>query len=223
MSSSSRALEVAETGLPVPFSRVDQDGFVLIDDVLQGFLSLEPDADGLAAVWWLSLSGAVVELNPLTGEVRDTLLLPGDIAGSVCDACDIVDDPEICGCLDEAECDDDNPCTDDFCERGVCLNEDNDDPCDDGDPCTTDDTCERGFCVGEPLDDCEPSDNDNDNSSDNDNGNENSSDDDGSSGGSGGGLLSLCGLGSAAAIFWTFAGLMATGLIRRRRSCPIAA
>jgi len=128
VSASTGALEVAATGQPVPFSFVDANGFVLIDDVLQGTLSLQPDAEGQDAVWWLSLSGFVVELNPLTGEVRETLLLPGVIAGSVCDACEIVDDPEICGCLDEAECDDENPCTDDFCERGVCVNEDNDDP-----------------------------------------------------------------------------------------------
>jgi len=211
--STSRQLEVVETGLVVPFGRVDDDGFVLINDVLQGFLSLGTDAEGREAVWWLGLSGGVVELNQLTGEVQSTMFLPSDLTGAVCDACDVVDDPDICGCLDEAECGDGNPCTDDFCERGVCLNEDNTDACNDGDPCTTDDTCARGFCVGDPLDDCDPSDggNSNDNSSD---GNDGGTDGGGSVVRPG---LGLCGAGSAAGLNLTLLGLIAAGQARRRR------
>jgi len=53
-------------------------------------------------------------------------------------------------------CDDDNPCTDDYCDGiGGCLAEFNAEPCDDSDPCTVGDTCKQGQCSGFSVDcDC---------------------------------------------------------------------
>ena len=47
-------------------------------------------------------------------------------------------------------CDDQNPCTDDLCDPGLGCLADNDDlnPCNDGDPCSSDDHCEAGACLG---------------------------------------------------------------------------
>ncbi len=55
-------------------------------------------------------------------------------------------------CTSDAECDDGNPCTDDACDRGACVHDNNTDPCDDGDSCSMDDTCAAGSCSGTPID-----------------------------------------------------------------------
>jgi DNA-binding beta-propeller fold protein YncE len=52
------------------------------------------------------------------------------------------------------ECDDDNPCTDDYCDtaNGQCMFDNNDEPCDDGELCTLDDWCDSGVCLPGDLD-----------------------------------------------------------------------
>jgi len=47
-------------------------------------------------------------------------------------------------------CDDQNPCTDDFCDRvsGGCVFVPNQSPCDDGNACTLNDVCTAGECRG---------------------------------------------------------------------------
>ncbi len=57
-------------------------------------------------------------------------------------------------CTGDAECDDQNPCTDDFCDPSSgCRYEHNTVPCDDGDTCTAGDHCQDGACIpGEPID-----------------------------------------------------------------------
>jgi len=67
----------------------------------------------------------------------------------------------IADCTSDPQCDDGNPCTDDACVNNSCQYSDNNDSCNDNDPCTTDDECSNGECQGtlEPLccqtdDDC---------------------------------------------------------------------
>ena len=50
-------------------------------------------------------------------------------------------------------CDDENPCTDDFCDVSLgCVATNNDVPCDDGNLCTTENTCTKGSCsAGTPV------------------------------------------------------------------------
>lgn len=55
---------------------------------------------------------------------------------------------EESACTVNADCDDDNECTDDICSDGVCLNLNNSDPCNDGLFCTLIDVCTGGTCVG---------------------------------------------------------------------------
>ena len=45
-------------------------------------------------------------------------------------------------CATSSDCEDDNPCTDDICNLGVCENSFNTDPCDDEDMCTENDVCQ---------------------------------------------------------------------------------
>lgn len=51
-------------------------------------------------------------------------------------------------CTSDADCDDSDPCTEDFCDAGSCTNLPYD--CEDGDVCTMD-SCSEGFCFSEPL------------------------------------------------------------------------
>ncbi|MBZ5641119.1 MAG: DNRLRE domain-containing protein, partial [Acidobacteriia bacterium] len=61
------------------------------------------------------------------------------------------------GCGSNTQCDDDNPCTDDVCNGGVCQNTPNSaNACDDGNACTTGDHCDAsGACIGGPLLTCD--------------------------------------------------------------------
>jgi hypothetical protein len=50
-------------------------------------------------------------------------------------------------------CDDNNPCTKDFCNvsAGCTHSPINDMPCDDSSLCTVNDTCKLGACSGQPI------------------------------------------------------------------------
>ena len=54
----------------------------------------------------------------------------------------------IMGCQGPLDCDDDNKCTEDFCDGGLCVYDYV--LCDDGDPCTKD-FCNGGECFASPL------------------------------------------------------------------------
>ncbi|MDJ0762635.1 MAG: LamG domain-containing protein [Myxococcota bacterium] len=50
-------------------------------------------------------------------------------------------------------CDDENPCTDDSCDKDIgCVHTYNTDACDDGSACTQNDVCSNGTCGGAPVD-----------------------------------------------------------------------
>jgi len=56
-------------------------------------------------------------------------------------------------CTGHEDCDDGNPCTDEYClVDGTCLFIDKAGLCDDGNSCTLDDVCDQGVCSGIALD-----------------------------------------------------------------------
>jgi len=65
-----------------------------------------------------------------------------------------VPDPGSGKCATDADCDDQNVCTDDVCEAaGDCRHDFNQDTCDDGLYCTVNDACDgAGSCSGDPRD-----------------------------------------------------------------------
>ncbi len=76
-------------------------------------------------------------------EPNDQFSYPG--AEEVCDGKD--NDCDLW--VDEATCDDENPCTDDTCDpEAGCLFVSNTIPCDDANPCTAGEGCQEGECVG---------------------------------------------------------------------------
>ncbi|MBI4717787.1 MAG: hypothetical protein HY763_08295 [Planctomycetes bacterium] len=166
----------------LPDTFVDVDGAVFLAAEPVGFVSFFDDGDGAPTVWWTSDQGLVwaVAFDGVTTVLTETDRVPADFVGVPCDPCSLLDDPGLCGaCLDDAECDDGddctddvcdpavgcvfaevicddaNPCTDDGCVGGACVYVDNNDPCDDGDECTDFDQCEAGACVAVLNPDCD--------------------------------------------------------------------
>jgi len=89
--------------------------------------------------------------TPRPGEVVET----ADHADGPCvPACDECGNDDGCGgkCIDDALCDDENPCTHDECDGEGCVFDALQAECDDDDKCTFDDTCLDGVCTGAPVD-----------------------------------------------------------------------
>jgi hypothetical protein len=64
--------------------------------------------------------------------------------------------PQDCPCYFADDCDDDEQCTSDSCNTGVCINTNTSGPCDDSVYCNGEDTCSGGSCsqnAGDPCSD----------------------------------------------------------------------
>ncbi len=61
-----------------------------------GFISLELDGSGNETLWWVSLTGNVVDVDGFTGEPTETNMIPTDFVAAPCDACDFWDDASVC-------------------------------------------------------------------------------------------------------------------------------
>lgn len=94
------------------------------------------------------------DVNPCTDDGCDPdsgcTHLPNAVAcsdGNACTANDICADG-FCAPGGGVFCDDDNPCTSDWCDPlSGCVHKLNDSPCSDGDVCTLDDHCHLGDCI----------------------------------------------------------------------------
>ena len=66
-------------------------------------------------------------------------------------------DTSACACIEDADCDDSNPCTDNTCnlETYSCEFVYNTNQCDDNNLCTENDVCLEGLCYGMPVDCCD--------------------------------------------------------------------
>ena len=112
-----------------------------------GLDAWQGDAD--ADAWEITPGDA--DAQPELEEIEDTPdaeeITPHDVDDA--DAADA--GPEIPPCVPSA-CNDDNPCTSDFCDaQGRCAHAPVVSPCDDGDPCTVHDQCDDGTCRGATL------------------------------------------------------------------------
>ena len=87
------------------------------------------------------------QCNPQTG--CQNVAQPGNCDdGNACTTGDHCVDGD-CVYEELEECDDENLCTDDYCDPAVgCITTLNDAPCDDGNACTTGDQCQLGGCAG---------------------------------------------------------------------------
>lgn len=155
-------------------TEVANDGEVFISNLSFGFIEFATDADGFRTLWWVSITGRVMEVNGITGTPRESEFFPEDFANVPCDACPFWDDGTICTCILDRDCDDFDECTLDncdplggcehieiFCDDDDSCTDDVCDPnegcifaevvCDDNNPCT-DEACLGGDCVVVDLD-----------------------------------------------------------------------
>jgi len=87
---------VTGTDVTLQYTLVDADGFVTFEGQPAGAIGFATDGDGLRTVWWMSLTGTVVNVNGFTGEPTQTNKSPSDFVDVACDACPFWDDPTIC-------------------------------------------------------------------------------------------------------------------------------
>ncbi len=66
----------------------------------RGFIDFAVDGDGFRTVWWLSLDGSVVEVDPFTAEIFAGTTFPEEWIDVPCDACNFVDFPPAGVCED---------------------------------------------------------------------------------------------------------------------------
>ena len=137
------------------------DGLVCTADTCNGSSAACQHAPGNAGT---QCRGAVDECDAAEACDGSTSACPADEPapdGSECNdgsAC-TTDDACAAGiCLGgpAADCDDENPCTDDSCNPLTgCVYANNTASCDDGSACTTDDACVDGVCASGPARDCD--------------------------------------------------------------------
>jgi len=87
---------VTGTDVTLQDTLVDADGFVTFEGQPAGAIGFAADGDGLRTVWWMSLTGTVVNVNGFTGEPTQTNKSPSDFFDVACDACQFWDDPTVC-------------------------------------------------------------------------------------------------------------------------------
>ncbi len=96
ISSTSQLAIVTGTDVTLEDTFVDADGFVFFEGDPVGTIDFAADGDGLRSIWWMSLTGTVVNVNGFTGEPTETNKSPADFVDVACDACEFWDDPTVC-------------------------------------------------------------------------------------------------------------------------------
>lgn len=87
---------VTGTDVTLQDTLVDADGFVTFEGQPAGAIGFATDGDGKRTVWWMSLTGTVVNVNGFTGEPTQTNKSPSDFFDVACDACQFWDDASVC-------------------------------------------------------------------------------------------------------------------------------
>jgi hypothetical protein len=88
---------VTGTDIVVVGSFVDVDLNVFLGILPFGIIDFATDDDGFRTLWWMTLTGTVVDIDPFTLEPNDSGLLPSDFSSVPCDACPLWDEPLDCG------------------------------------------------------------------------------------------------------------------------------
>jgi len=88
---------------------VDAEGFVFLGSDPVGVIEFAEDADGFRTLWWLTLDGRIVQLDPFTAEPSSSDEVPADFRNVACDGCEFVDTPAADLCLEDDVIDSDNP------------------------------------------------------------------------------------------------------------------
>jgi subtilisin family serine protease len=118
-----------------------------LETTLKSTGSLRTDPKNSLSFPLIDVFQAARSVNPCFGEPDGTPCDDGD----ACTAEDSCEQNECQGGA-PADCDDDNPCTDDRCDQALgCASEPNEAPCSDGSACTEGDVCHDGACVASAV------------------------------------------------------------------------
>lgn len=75
---------------------VDEAGNVFFGNDPAGFIDFDTDADGDRALFWLTLTGRLVEIGAFDASPGESLLRPVDLRNTGCDACAQWDNSAVC-------------------------------------------------------------------------------------------------------------------------------
>lgn len=96
ISSTNQLAIVTGTDVILEDTLVDESGLVFFEGNQVGTIDFATDGDGLRSIWWMSLTGTVVEVDEFTGEPSPTNRFPTDFQNVPCDACEFWDNPAAC-------------------------------------------------------------------------------------------------------------------------------
>ena len=93
LTNTAQLLIVSRTDTLLEDTFVDADGFVVFEGADAGVIEFAEDGDGFRTLFWLTLDGRVVELDPFTAQPSAGDLFPEEFQDVPCDACAFVDFP----------------------------------------------------------------------------------------------------------------------------------
>lgn len=96
LSATGQLVIVSGQDVVLPDTFVDLGGFVFFGDDAAGLIEFATDADGLRSLWWMSITGHVVNVDGFTGEPTVSDQFPSDFSDAPCDACEFWDDQSVC-------------------------------------------------------------------------------------------------------------------------------
>lgn len=96
ISSTNQLAIVTGTDVTLEDTLVDDNGLVFFEGDSVGTIDYAIDGDGLRSIWWMSLTGTVVELDEFTAQPTPTNKFPTEFVDVPCDACDFWDNPAAC-------------------------------------------------------------------------------------------------------------------------------
>ena len=82
---------------------VDLNNAVFFEGSPNGFIEFAEDGDGFRTLWWLTLDGRVVQLDPFDAEPSASNSFPSDFIDVPCDACRFLDQPPTDVCPPDAD------------------------------------------------------------------------------------------------------------------------
>jgi hypothetical protein len=100
---------------------VDPGGFVVFEEADAGLIAFREDGDGFRTLWWTTLIGRAVNVDPFTGEPTESNRVPSDSINVPCDACEFWDDRSVCPPSDDDGPDTLPPLTINLCGVGTQL------------------------------------------------------------------------------------------------------
>jgi len=96
ISSTNQLAIVSGTDVTLENTFVDDNGLVSFEGRPVGTIDFATDGDGLRSIWWMALTGTVVDVDGFTGEPTQTNKFPSDFVDVPCDACEFWDNPAAC-------------------------------------------------------------------------------------------------------------------------------